>query len=356
MTMKVFVYIFFILLFSNLVSDQTYAQGYRNECAEALGLEEDIKSFYSAKDDFLINSSSDNINKLTKSYNDLLEKADATPNTELHIAVSRGDISAIRFLISNGVPVDILGRGGATSLSIAAMFGRVNVVDFLLDLGASINASDVLGLSPLSRAANTDQIDVAVRLIERGANIDQLTLMHETPIMVAVSGGRQYMFHALASYGASLMNTDIQGWTLLHIAIIYPEVVDRASMVKGILGLDKIWLDIIDQPDTVYGASPLHWAAFYGHTDVIRVLLQRGALLTSINKDGELPIHVAARNNQKEAFSILRCADPKLINALDNEGQTPIEVAQKWKAQKVLFDFRFSRHCRSFVLIFKKLQ
>ena len=70
--------------------------------------------------------------------------------------------------------------------------------------------------------------------------------------------------------------------------------------------------------------------------DVIRVLLQRGARLDAKNKDGELPIHIAARSNKAEAFSVLKDANPALMDAVDNNGLTPIESARKFDAQAVL--------------------
>ena len=325
-------YILAVLLF--LILDKSYAE--IDTCAEALGLGEELKDFYAQRENFLKFPSSDNVDKLTNSYNDLWKKSNAIPNTELHIAASKNDISAIRFLISNGVPVDTLGKRGVTSLGIAAMHGHVSTVDFLLDLGADVNATDVLGISSLGYAANTDYVDVAVRLLERGANIHQLSLMHETPIMITVRGGHQYMFYALASYGASLMNKDIQGLTLLHAAIIFPEVIDKVSIVKAILNLDRIWPEIINWPEPVYGGTPLHWAAYKDDTDVIEVLLEKGAALTSVNREGELPLHVAAREDQLDAFLMLRKANPASLDVKDKKGLTPIKTARKHNSQQVL--------------------
>ena len=90
MTVKVFSYVFFILLFSNLVSNQSYAQVYQDTCAEALDLEEDIKSFNAVKAAFLKDPSVDNLNQFAKPYNDLLSKAEDIQDTELHDAASKG--------------------------------------------------------------------------------------------------------------------------------------------------------------------------------------------------------------------------------------------------------------------------
>ena len=141
----------------------------------------------------------------------------------------------------------------------------------------------------------------------------------------------------MRSRGANVRITDTQGWTLLHMAINYPEeMIDRIGMVKTILGLDGISPDIIQQPEPACGASPLHWAAYRGYVDIVDVLLERGARIDSKNNDGEVPLHVAARAGQKDAFLKLKDANLDLLNAVDNEGRTPIVTAQKHNSQGIL--------------------
>ena len=122
------------------------------------------------------------------------------------------------------------------------------------------------------------------------------------------------------------------------MAVIYPEVEDRVSMVETILDTVTNWEEpgIINWPEPVSEASPLHWAIFYDRTDVVTILLQRGALTTTTNNDGELPIHVAAREDRVDAFLMLRNANPASLDVKDKEGLTPIETARKHNSQKVL--------------------
>ena len=64
--------------------------------------------------------------------------------------------------------------------------------------------------------------------------------------------------------------------------------------------------------------------------------LSRGARLDAKNKDGELPIHAAARGGQKEAFLLLRDADPDLLNARDDKGRTPVDTAREHSSLDIL--------------------
>jgi ankyrin repeat protein len=42
------------------------------------------------------------------------------------------------------------------------------------------------------------------------------------------------------------------------------------------------------------GRTPLHWAALYGHTDIVRIFLDNRADPTVTDSDGENPLHLAA--------------------------------------------------------------
>ena len=341
MVMKKLMYIVLVLLFSSLISDQSYAKSREEDtCAEALGFGEELRNFYTAKNVFFRVPSYNNADKMTQLYADLRNRADLYINTSLHKAASESDISEIRYLVFNDVPVDVRGPGGATPLSVAAASGHIEAIDIFLELGADINAPDATGNSSLIYGVRSGRGYIVEHLLRKGADVNLANLMDEAPTMFAVWLGNEDMLHALASYGADLIVTNTEGWTLLHAAVTHLEVTNRVDMIETILDTITTWPEprIIDWPDRVYGNTPLHWAAAYGHTDVIHVLLQRGARLDIVNKDGELPIHVAARTDQAESFLILKDANPILLEAVDREGQTPIDIARAHNSERVLSD------------------
>ncbi len=337
--MKRIIYILLMLLVSSLVAYQGNATE-DNTCAEALGFGEELKSFYAARDDFLKTPSYDNNDKVGILYDALGDKAETIPYTKLHIAALQGDILKIRYLVSNGMKVDVRGQMGVTPLSAAAAYGHIDAIDVLLELGADINAPDVLGYSPLTYAAASGHSRAVEHLLRNNVEVNQASLMDVTPIMFAVRFNHLSVFRILASHGADLTSKDIQGRTLLHSAIIFPEVRDRVSMVKAILDATALvdWPEpgIINWPTRLAEASPLHWVAFYGRTDVVNVLLLRGASLTTLNEDGELPIHVAARVNQVDIFLMLKNSNSTLLDAKDDRGRTPIDTARKHDSTNVL--------------------
>ena len=52
--------------------------------------------------------------------------------------------------------------------------------------------------------------------------------------------------------------------------------------------------------------TPLHCAANYNLTDLVRLLLEKGADVNAVNKDGKTPLDLAEENGNKEVVDILR--------------------------------------------------
>lgn len=71
------------------------------------------------------------------------------------------------------------------------------------------------------------------------------------------------------------------------------------------------------------GATPLHWAARFGHEDIVRSLLQAGALADARASDGGTPLHWAASRGQTAVVTLLlpRYTD---VDVRDNQLETPL--------------------------------
>ena len=97
--------------------------------------------------------------------------------------------------------------------------------------------------------------------------------------------------------------------------------------------------NIINALDTTHNdLTPLHWAAKFGHEDVCRWLLLRGANPSAVAKDGNTPLHLAAGNATIKIVRLLLeyASEPRMKNA---KGDLPADVAKtycRWDSEDLL--------------------
>ena len=71
---------------------------------------------------------------------------------------------------------------------------------------------------------------------------------------------------------------------------------------------------------------PLHYAAQYGHMEIVQLLISKGANVKAKTDDGNTPLHSAAAKEHKEISELL-IAKGADVNAKDNKGRTPLHWA-----------------------------
>ena len=76
------------------------------------------------------------------------------------------------------------------------------------------------------------------------------------------------------------------------------------------------------------GSSPLHFAAYRGHSAVIIELIKAGADVNATGIDGATPLHVATKSRNSCVVAILLGAGADATK-VDNEGRKPLNVVQK---------------------------
>lgn len=73
-------------------------------------------------------------------------------------------------------------------------------------------------------------------------------------------------------------------------------------------------------------ATPLHWAAYEGHSNMISLLVRYGASIDSVETCGQQPLHWAARKGNDQAANVLIRLKAD-VDALDHRGASPIFYA-----------------------------
>ena len=106
------------------------------------------------------------------------------------------------------------------------------------------------------------------------------------------------------------------GWTNLHEAVFAKEY----TIVKQLATKESI------NKTTTAGLYPIHIAVKVGAIEIVKLLIERGADVDSVDKEGRSPLHYAVQYQNKEMiFLLLKSeADPNIQNIY---GITPLHQA-----------------------------
>lgn len=102
----------------------------------------------------------------------------------------------------------------------------------------------------------------------------------------------------------------------------------------------RLWLDNtendLNQGDD-HGFSPLHWACREGRSNVVDMLIMRGARINVMNRGDDTPLHLAASHGHRDIVQklIQHKAD---VNAVNEHGNSPLHYACFWGQDEVAED------------------
>lgn len=133
----------------------------------------------------------------------------------------------------------------------------------------------------------------------------------------AALGRNDALREALAGQGVHAFAYD--GWTALHLAAFF----GHAEAAKGLIDSGA---DLNAVSANALRNTPLHAATAGGHVEVALLLIERGAHVDVTDAGGHTPLHIAAENGSVPVVEALlgRGADPY---AVDAEEKTPISRA-----------------------------
>jgi ankyrin repeat protein len=156
---------------------------------------------------------------------------------------------------------------------------------------ALVNEKDaVYEATPLHWAALRGNEAIVALLLAEGADSEARNKDGETAYEVARRGRKPELTRLLAP------TTGFPGFL---------EAVKRGDLA-GVQRLVAEQPGLVNERDSAFGATGLHWAALRGHAPVAQLLLERGANPQARNKEGETPLQVAERAKKQEVVQVLR--------------------------------------------------
>jgi ankyrin repeat protein len=192
----------------------------------------------------------------------------------------------IRALAAQGVPIDIFG--------VVALDDGVTVRQLAADepavLAQRMRPHGNITITPLHLAAFHGLPSMIDVLVTVGANRNDQDEQGRTPVDLSLHGGKRNAYERLCAHGCEpnpeLLALVGDAERAERIARLH------SALTNGVIDLVRAELDadptLLNQyfPDVwgtggTFGATPLHWAAMSGQLEVARLLLSRGASLTT---------------------------------------------------------------------------
>jgi ankyrin repeat protein len=252
--------------------------------------------------------------------------------TPLHWAALKGYESIVGLLMARGADASVVNAAGETPLRVAERSGRTDIVLLLrpsgVNLSEAVKAGDVagaraildgdpslvnrpdaaFGAAPLHWAALKGRAEMVSYLLSVGADVNAKNAKGETPLDVARRAGRGEIVDILNG-GATLGARRPEAASAPPPASAAGEAdifaATRAGDVVAVRQMLERNPALLNQPDSQYGATPLHWAAATGHVDLVSFLVAAGADAGARNKAGETPLQVAQRANRNDVVDVL---------------------------------------------------
>ncbi|OVA19189.1 zinc finger protein [Macleaya cordata] len=213
----------------------------------------------------------------------------------------------------------------------AAAYGDMEKLQRLVESeGCSVSEPDGLGYYALQWASLNNRTAAAQYIIEHGGDVNASDHTGQTALHWSAVRGAIQVAELLLKEGARVNATDLYGYQTTHVAAQYGQTAFLYHIVTK-------WNADPDMPDND-GRSPLHWAAYKGFADCIRLLLFLDAYRGRQDKEGCTPLHWAAIRGNLEACTVLVQAGKKEdLMVTDKTGFTPAQLASDKNHRQVAF-------------------
>jgi len=213
-------------------------------------------------------------------------------------ALDSDDLDTALLLVAGGLDLVALDESGELPLFRALEKGWVDLVARAAVSPGVVSLRDKEGNSLLTKASQLGAAGLALSLIDAGADIDDRDALGRTSLMIAANNGDLKTVQALMARGALLSLTDTT-----------PEALPIA--VYAIKGADPLVLKEILKKGGMSAANavdsrkqtPLMYAAEQNNEELIKILIENGAMLDKKTSSGKTVRDFASGRIRQNYFS-----------------------------------------------------
>ncbi|GAB4816223.1 hypothetical protein N2152v2_003269 [Parachlorella kessleri] len=258
----------------------------------------------------------------------LLVTGNADPNatdsrgcTPLHWAAQAGQAACITQLVAARADPNAANAQLATPLHTAAEHGHAAAIDALVAAGAAVEARDCTGRTPLWAAAHSGHLPAVCALLSAGAAVQARDSEHHWSVLhAAVSQGHAEVAEQLLAAGADpealsccclyqpsspcLATSSMEG---SERSVVHLPAAEGSSPKAGQTSCVRRLVAARADPSAANAqlATPLHFAAEFGHAAAIDALVAAGAEVEATDCTGRTPLWAAANAGNLAAVRAL---------------------------------------------------
>mmetsp|Transcript_46244 Transcript_46244/g.88250 ORF Transcript_46244/g.88250 Transcript_46244/m.88250 type:complete len:491 (-) Transcript_46244:338-1810(-) len=288
------------------------------------------------------------------------QEADGQGVGAAHYAAYHGHVTALKCMHALGFDLKMCTEQGLTPAHYAAFNGKVEALHCLQHLGVNLSLRSRDGQTAAHSAAKGGHCEVLRMLKRCGASLDALTEAGMSPLHFAARGGWTYAVQDLAALGAQTLPVPVcaRGFTPLHYAAhaAHPHTLlnlcgilaPRALEMRTAMGHTALHLAAMNGCDLAVhhlacvgadlnaasgggGMTALHYAAKYGHVDVIVALRNGGASIEVRNSMGRHPLHYAEQLSSPACAQALKWWRWEHCNEKD-AGKRTLQERSRWRS------------------------
>ncbi|XP_064507066.1 ankyrin repeat and SOCS box protein 3 isoform X1 [Pseudopipra pipra] len=248
------------------------------------------------------------------------------------LAAREGNVEILRKLIAQGYSIDVPDNRRWVPIHEAAAHNSSECLRLLIRAAPSddyIHSRTFEGLCALHLSARHGALECLRVLLEAGADLNDVTTDATTPLFLAVENKHTEVIKFLLQHGANIEGPHCwSGWNSLHQASFQGSTEIMEILLEK--GASKNCRDD-------FGITPLFVAAQYGQLESLRLLVSHGADLNCQAKDRATPLLIAAQEGHLGCVELLLAAgaDPNLY-CNEDQWQLPIHAAAEMGHAKIL--------------------
>ncbi|KPK63612.1 hypothetical protein AMJ83_06195 [candidate division WOR_3 bacterium SM23_42] len=266
----------------------------------------------------------------TEIVNELLERGadlsigDIDGSQPIHCAAINGSIEIVQLLRKKGASINDKDDNGATPLSFATARRRLDMVRYLLENDADVNSRNAVGMTPLFLASTPE---IAELLIENGARVDIRNDNNSTPLHMIAGAGSVETAELLLAHGLDINAMNDFGWTPLSNAAFRNAEITQFLISRGA----KVNPHRIEQKEacTCHAEyqTPLHCAVRRDSLNIVRLLVENGAVINITDNDEMTPLHIAVSDGNSAITEYLLSQNAQLNIKENHWGRTELHTA-----------------------------